>query len=281
MTDRVYKFMSGEQYHLDSLARNQVYFSSFDELNDPYEGLLHYSQQGLTDVLRKIALTHQLRPDHSSLKNARREMERMYKGFGRKQFSQRVDAIHQRTFDDFLELHRTTRNVLSLSKAFSNDIYPSPLNSMMMWGHYANGMKGLCVEFDFVALHKSIAKLNGVDLTSRPVTYSKVDLPVVRASTVLNDFIYDTSNTSTEIQDAFATKHSSWDYENEVRLMGEKHGLNDIDERCIKRVFVAKSNPQLMNQIIDILRQKSHQPQMIEVVTQPQKYGVGFAPVDY
>lgn len=281
MSARVFKFMAGRSYHLDGLKNDQVYFSSFDELNDPYEGLMHYCKRGITHTQRMAALTQKLNQDHQNVREARKEADKLLRKLGKERFNQHIDAISKLEFEDFLEYHKSHRFVLSLSKAYSPDQFPDPLVSMMMWGHYGNGMKGLCVEYNFEALRQSINALNEINLTTRKVVYSKSALPVVRATTLLDDLAMSTHQTSNEILNAFCTKQVSWIYENEVRLISPKHKLNDIDETSVTRVFVAAKDQQLMENVVDILKLKTHKPKLFEVVTQPKTYGVGFKEINY
>lgn len=274
--------MSGEAYHLDSLRNNTVYFSSVEELNDPYEGLMYYCDKGITHSQRMAALTQKLNLDHKNVKRARKEAEAMYKKMGAKKFSQHIDSVCKSEFEDFVVYHREHRFVLSLARAYTqDDNFPAPLNDMMMWGHYGNGMKGMCIEYDFEKLRTSINKLNDVKLTSKAITYSEVNLPVVKATTLLDDMAMRNDGTSFAIQDAFCTKNSSWKYENEVRLISPLHKLNFIDEAAISRVFVSAINKKLMTDVKGILASKSHRPDLYEVATHEREYQFGFRKVEY
>jgi len=278
----VYKFMSGEDYHLDALRDNQVYFSSVEQLNDPYEGLMHYCTKNVTHSQRMAALTQRLKPDHLKIADARKEAESFYKRHGEKLFNARMDRLCREEYKDFLEYHRAHRFVLSLSKPSSpTDSFPSPLNSMMMWAHYGKGMQGLCVEYDFNTLRESINLLNKVEITTQEVEYEPLKLPIVRATTLLDDLAMNTNQTSIEIHNAFCTKHVSWRYENEVRLISSKHEHNNISDKAILRVFVSAKSPDLMSDVIRILKGKEHKPELYEVITQENEYGFGFGKVEY
>ena len=278
----VYKFMSGEEYHLDALRDNQVYFSSVEQLNDPYEGLMHYCTKNVTHSQRMAALTQRLKPDHLKIADARKEAESFYNRLGDKSFNAHMDRLCKEEYQDFLEYHRTHRFVLSLSKASSpTDPFSSPLNSMMMWAHYGKGMEGLCVEYDFNNLCESINLLNKVDITTQEVEYEPLKLPIVRATTLLDDLAMQTNQTSTEIHNAFCTKHVSWRYENEIRLISPKHKHNKISEESILRVFVSAKNQYLIDKITSILKEKEHKPELYEVITQEKEYGFGFGKIEY
>ncbi|MGR5096993.1 DUF2971 domain-containing protein [Vibrio maritimus] len=258
----VFKFSAGKQIHLDALANNKVYFSSINELNDPYEGLMAYSDKGVTQSDAIAALTQVHMKTTGSIGQARKVVLNLQKKLGKAGFNSFVDEFCQNEIDNFVQYHRDHQFVLSLAMAYDNDLFPSPLNSMMMWGHYGNGLRGMCVEYDFTIFKDSITQLNGHNLTSKKVTYQTTELPIVRATTLLNDLTTNTHQTSIEILDAFCTKNRTWDYENEVRLIGEKAGLNDIDCKAIKRVFVAARNTALMADVKTILKAMPHKPEL-------------------
>ncbi|MBU2877603.1 DUF2971 domain-containing protein [Aliiglaciecola lipolytica] len=161
MKGSLYKFMAGESYHLDALAYNQVYFSKFRELNDPYEGLLHFNEEDVTDELRMALLANGLAEQFSlSLSQGRKKAERLVKKQGEGAMRSLVTRWTRAFFDGYLKYHLEERYVLSLSLQAEVNEFPSPLNNMMMWSHYANGMRGLCVEYDYDLLLRSIERLN-------------------------------------------------------------------------------------------------------------------------
>ncbi|HCH5602712.1 TPA: DUF2971 domain-containing protein [Vibrio parahaemolyticus] len=278
----VFKFMAGESYHLDSLKNNDVYFSSIEQLNDPYEGLMHYSKEGVTHSQRMSALTHKLNEDHNDLKKARREAESIFKRMPTAQFVQHIDRLCKEQFDRFLAYHKEKRFILSLSRGFdTDDIFPPPLTNMMMWGHYANGMRGLCVEYDFEKLRSSINSLNNIKVTSKTIDYSETSLPVVRAATMLDDIAMRHHDTSREVLNAFCTKNTAWEYENEVRLISPIHEHNKFDAVAITRVFVSANNEELVRDVKEILSSKSHKPDLYQVVTHDREYKFGFSKLEY
>jgi len=286
--------MDDQDFRLESLEKNTVYFSSVSQLNDPYEGLLYLDMDGISDSLRTVALTKIFSRDHEKgkkaltkterFKKARTEVERFKKSAGVERFRDHVDRNTRGHFNDFLKTHHNSRFILSLARAtvsLDQDEFPYPLSSMMLWGHYANGLKGMCIEYDYDELIRSLKENNEISLKAKTITYNQVNQPVIKGTTVLKDIIEESGKTSEEIQNAFCTKYKSWEYENEVRLISSKHKLNNIDEKCIRRIFVAKSNSDLMKKVIDILRKKTIKPELYEVITQEKIYGVGFRKLDY
>lgn len=280
----VYKLVSGEDYHLDGLRKNTVWFSSVDQLNDPYEGRVYLEQVDVSIANMKSALTQVFYHDNNDLKRSRREVEDSFKKMGKSIFTKHIHENVSRQFHELLKIHHKERHVLSLSKASSSlkeNPFPEPLSLMMMWAHYANGFRGLCIEYDYVKLIESINKINEVKLDAEAVKYVEGNLPIIKSSTVINDLIYRDNKTSEEIIKAYSTKHKAWSYENEVRVISPIRGINKYSEECVNRVFVSELNPVLMDDIKTILREKKHNPELYQVSLHEKKFGFIFTKVDY
>lgn len=279
----VYKFMSGQDYHLSSLAENQVFFSKFDELNDPYEGLLYFSFDGVTDSLRKALLANNFSHSSSiSLKKARVMVERYIKSKGLDEMRKFAQSLTESCFSSFLNYHHQNRFVLSTSFQSEINQFPAPLNNMMMWSHYSNGMRGFCVEYNQKELLRSLQRLNpGIEISTKKVKYSDRELPIVRATTIMQSRINDNGDAGEEMITAFCTKQSNWKYENELRFIGSVQGLVSHDESAIKRVFVGANNQTLTTDLIRILKAKEINIPLYSVQTRPRIYGLGFSPIQY
>lgn len=279
LSTSVFKFMSGEQYHLEALRNEQVFFSNFFDLNDPYEGLLNFSKEGVNDSLRMALLANGLAKQHScSLTQGRRYAERFRKKHGLEAMRNNVDKITEQIFQDYRDKHLMSRFVLSLSRQVEENKFPAPLTNMMMWSHYANGMRGMCVEYDYFDLLNSVrAENTDLEVSSRKVVYSESALPVVKASTLMQSYIKDEGEAGTEMINAFCTKAWAWRYENEVRLLGSNHGLVNFDRSAIKRIFVSYKNPKLLHEVQVIVRDKQMKIPIFVVSSMPDTYGFGFS----
>lgn len=279
-----YKFMSGEEHHLNCLRDDTVWFSSVDDLNDPYEGRVNLVHGGVSISDRLLALTHIYNQENQDIKQSRKEADKFRKKVGDEDFIRHVDANTQDHFEGFLKVHHTERHVLSLSKAtqsLDDNLFPEPLSLMMMWGHYANGFRGMCVEYDYHELCKSINELNGIGVTAREVNYVEDELPIITSKTILTDIVEKNGDTSREILKAYCTKHRAWEYENEVRVISTLHGVNKRSEKSINRVFVSDQNQALLEGVKDILKTKTHKPELISVSLHKAKFGFYFETIEY
>lgn len=276
----IFKFMSGEDYHIEALKSDHVYFSKFIDLNDPYEGLLHFSYRNVTDPIRMTLYANGLAKEGKiSLYEGRKKAERLLRKEGIEKVREIVNEWTELAFEDYKKFHLENRFVLSVAIQKEDDLFPSPLTSMMMWSHYANGMRGLCIEFDYKTLLSSIQELNELEVSTRLVSYSNKSLPRVCAKIVIEDFIKDNGKAGVEMINAFCTKHSGWSYENELRFLGSKHGLVKYDVSAVKRIFVGQKNATLLENVKEIVRGKNLHVPIYTVNIQPKTYGLGFTEI--
>lgn len=93
---------------------------------------------------------------------------------------------------------------------------------LLMWGHYSDGFKGFCLEFNtefepFIKLHK--------------VVYSDL-LPII------NIFDLFSSDTYTFVTDLYCTKSQKWQYEREWRVLHKNAGtLFHYAPECLKGIY--------------------------------------------
>lgn len=277
MDTRLFKFMPAEDDRLKSLENNQVYFSSIDQLNDPFEFAANYSSKGVSDELRIITYAHTIKASRNvTIAKARKLALQEQESMGIKSFRESIDdLIYERCQKDIEQL-RSSHFVLSLSKAHHKDhdkVYPAPLTRMEMWGHYANGLKGICITYDRTKLAKSISQLNNRRIGSKDVKYQE-ELPLVYVKTLHDDLVNLTDNFLNQISDAFCTKFVSWRIENELRLISQMHGLHCHSEESLLEVYVPARDKNLVDRIIDILKKKTYKPKLLLVQLKQSKYGI-------
>ncbi|OEF80044.1 hypothetical protein OA5_12600 [Vibrio cyclitrophicus 1F111] len=202
----LYKFREVNEYSLSSITENTLWFSHVDDFNDPFE--LFYkiisgidlnnmdealevylsfaeksqiSNEGFKNVILKTLATLDEKTKHSIIE----------------QISDKIKLLQ----DDKIHKVKSDNKIFSLS--FAND-HP------LLWGHYANGLKGMCIEYDF---NNQKQPLNigycPVDYLDKPFTINLLNLLKART---------DISIYGNEI---FATKNEVWAYEEEFRLISE------------------------------------------------------------
>ena len=106
----------------------------------------------------------------------------------------------------------------------------------LMWAHYANNHKGICIKYDFeLEGEQNICFDKDETLDILKVNYS--DNPI-------DIFSYSIDKLENLKYEILTNKYSKWQYENEVRLIRQGQGLLKIKRICIKEIiFGCKSTP--------------------------------------
>ena len=201
------------QYQRMILTHNEIYLASASRFNDPFDSSLpfRYKEQQLTPgnmYLKLRAIAEKFEPRPSDV-----EIEQMC--------YQQQNSGHfnpENYWKDFYPCFKAnvykTYGVLSLAK--------KP-NNILMWSHYADSHKGLCVGFDKKLLFESIGGSIG------PVIYSK-KFPKIG--------LFDPAPVS--ILRLLNTKSKIWSYEKEFRFRkyGAANKVFNLPNEAIKEIVL-------------------------------------------
>ena len=188
--NRIFKFRGASNLDLEAFHDDYLWFSSFPELNDPFEGGFKYDSSGV-DVNLRIKFLSRLYKE-SNPQNYNDIVTDVFASLGGNEFSNFVDERAIDACRSFGEEHQKNNFIHSFSIAASDDEFPQPLTSMLLWSHYANGFKGFCIEFDFDKLKESLSLLNDTNIGSTAVHYpGNCEFPTVSLKTFMLDILSD------------------------------------------------------------------------------------------
>jgi hypothetical protein len=178
MLKKLYKYCAVNDYTIENLERNQLYFNYAKNLNDPYEGAFDFEikTQTLTYELLKVFYEHR----YEELIESGESLNIL------------LDHTRFSMMTQFLHEMRLT-------------CFSSSNNSLLMWGHYANRHHGICIEYGtndpiFFAVDK--------------VRYTN-EIPKFKINT-LKDIKHE--NLTQQFINSMSTKEIHWNYEDEFRL---------------------------------------------------------------
>jgi len=183
---KLYKYRSGlEDRDIQALISNKMWFSTCKMFNDPFECTPNTNYFQLIDKLL-------------------RENEEVKQGYIGLSKLEQVTLIKK-----FLEEQKNT-NIMDIEN-FKNGIAVSCLSSrkdsILMWGHYANSHKGICIEYDILELAEKTRK------TYIPVKYSN-EMPHMTGLGEHDVYRY--------ILELIRTKAKDWEYECEWRCVQDE-----------------------------------------------------------
>lgn len=209
--------------NFDTLIKNNSFwFSKPSEYNDPFD--MQFS---------------------GNLKSTLEEYELMEKGI-KQNIQSELRVIRDEYLSELvsqtlalLDVDKTINELLALTlQRFGICCFTESVDNLLMWAHYTDSHKGVCLEFDediLVKIEKSwLVKIKYSD-----------DFPIV--------------SQTKDIEKALLTKSKCWEYENEFRLLSNKQGLVRFPIEALRSViFGAKASESEVNRLIKLVNQSGY-----------------------
>ena len=182
----IFKYRSMiNDYDIEALANGKMWFAELSTLNDPFEA---YSDINIDSFIAAA-----LQSDTS----VRKDMQN--RSYAEKM--KLLNNVRQTVSTDAQGLFYTIRQDLSVS------CFSERKDSMLMWGHYADGHRGVCVAYNTLELSRSNKK------TVIPVNYSDI-IPKLNGITEFEITRF--------FLEVLRTKATDWAYEKEWRCIQDK-----------------------------------------------------------
>lgn len=258
----VHRFYSNFPHDRCALKDDYLWFSHYSHLNDPFEDVYiknalqqpkgSWSKEEAYDLYRKMNKTS-LSPEEIENDLVRFEMEQS--------FDERFKIIMERTyelskslFNNYVDKSKVC--CLTVDEIESN---VSALSNRLMWSHYADGLRGFCVEFNSSELMRSLDMKQDVKFSTHEIQYTDLvpaNFEFMLSSTfeALNrtgDFI----GTDYFIGSLLTYKSSEWKYENEVRLVCDGESKQFYCPSSIRTITVGEKMPaDEFEQLLSVLR---------------------------
>jgi hypothetical protein len=206
----IIRFFGNPSYALETIALKQITFIHNTKLNDPFDPWMKLVLEGNFDQF--CSWVHKNRSHHE---------KRFKKFFTRDRFNSTIDEVNG--------IFSKLRESLYLFSTCEVNKDTHPKDNLYMWAHYANGHRGVALEFDAQALDLHFRKID--KLTESPLMKIHYgDQPP--KITFLELFKFMTTGDSTEFREKVnktsVFKNSVWENEVEWRLV-EKNDETAMD----------------------------------------------------
>lgn len=203
----LYRFMRLNEYSIASVKNATFWLASIDSLNDPYESSLLFRKG---DYFRSILCSNSfIESFHKNYNwqlsdaeiNKVLESTDPYQTFREvcRSHGWVVGATEQEFYKDENE-NDWKKNVATVRQISKICSFTERFDSVLMWSHYAEQHKGICVEYDF--------------LNSKDWDYLE---PVYYSDKLFNLSARNSLNTNQLL--AASTKSKDWEYEKEWRVI--------------------------------------------------------------
>lgn len=182
----IYKYFRDGQRSLDTVKENKLWYSAPIKFNDVFDSDISIDENGVFDSMLKMpGIPKGIRPGSQVWKAVRNQF--------------RKDLPTLRANLDGL---KSTTGIACLTE--TND-------SLLMWSHYANNHRGMCVEYELMAINEQL-KFSPV-----PVVYEdeRVWLRSINQSTL-------DAEIKKVLIESLTSKSPEWSYEREWRIIRDE-----------------------------------------------------------
>ena len=252
----LYKYGKFDEYTEKIFTNNEIYFSSPDEFNDPFDSKPHLTYDGtLKERKRYLCKLYQK-------KYPTRSKEEILTDVEMEIITKRRDRI---VLEEALEKAREL-----LRKELGICCFTEIRDNILMWAHYAKQHTGFCLEFD---VNNDFFRLLTCAIK---VEYDEI-LPV------LNVLKIDTYPKG-ELGGKLLTKACDWEYEQEWRIVDYKKGpgIQDFPEDALSGVILGcRISQENKENVFRWCRKRKHPPTLYEAKEKQKEFGLDIVRIDY
>jgi hypothetical protein len=249
---RLYKYQPPTVQAITNLSDARLWFSNPTHFNDPFDCALDVSIADFTEddarlFLDKIAPTPQIKQQLHSRLN--------------------LEDVRKRAP---LSIRQTLKRVFEVGQGVC--CFSELVDSLLMWGHYADGHRGFCLEF----------ATTGDPLKSTFAVSYCDEFPTLQ----VKDLFPDNPETVQTILKGVLTKSTWWSYEKEWRALHGKAGTAyGYDRRLLTGVYFGAQMPdnqrQLLGSILSHTNTKLYQMNLSKSRFKLEAEPVTFTRIDY
>ena len=227
MPEKIYKYLPINEYTFTNLLNNQIWFSSPLDFNDPF--------------------------DCKMFKLIKSREKKLVKFFKKKNYSDFYINNEVKEYRDNLNKYyqdadEKTKEIIA--KDYPISCFSKTKENILMWSHYSNNHKGLCLTFSSFVLNNSFKYNNGKNKTLLSQLFNvKYKKKYAELDFFNNNKIRDC------IKNMFKYKSTYWKYEEEVRIISDRYGAVEFKKEALTEiVFGCKSDKQVRKDIIKLIK---------------------------
>jgi len=252
----LYKFFNynekNPEYLEDLFLNRNLYHSLPEKLNDPFECKPLFSVKNTPHqqyLLRKSLMDLVKRRGHSN--------------------SQARDIVSKNMLNPDKLKQDLSESILNIYQEIRVCCFTTTNTNLLLWSHYANSHKGLCVEFD-----STHAPINITYKVKYQEHYPTISYPLERDQTIFKPIL---------------VKSPEWSYENEFRSIMHPSAPSQppqtdtcyiLDSKTIKAVYfganILKEN---RNRIIDMINRGPFKPTLWQSEINKNSYSLNFVKI--
>ncbi len=278
--ETLYKYRCwSEECHRRLLTNNEIFFSSPKHFNDPFDSTIPVRYDKLTKNELRAVISRWLIREEPNLK-------KHHKKLGKK-----INSKMKELTDPNISLERMREQREFWNKKVGIFSLAECKDNILMWSHYADCHKGVCVGFDYLKIKKYIK-----DGCEKWMRYEAIAFPkrcnidvVISLFKVEYQKEYPVINPA-EIRDKnnifipITTKSDQWEYEKEYRLIlvDRTDCIKILPKNTINEVILGcRMESSHRDEIKRVLKKKNENIELYEAKMKEESFGLDFERVDY
>ncbi len=246
----IYRYSKLDEYFYQQLISNELWFSRPTQFNDPYDCNICFAYKPPEKERKKKVVHYTFKsPTPKKLESAAKKNINKY-------LKKSVSEINENQY-----LYDLSQNLINNQGLCC---FSSVNDNLLMWSHYANSHKGVCVGYDVELLRQSFP--NSKIASFGWVQYGK-RFPKV-------DFI---KNELQSLNRVVRYKSIDWEYEKEIRIMSTP-GPHSFKPDAIKEVIFGLNTPKLqINTVMALLLKNFRSLSISKVEIMDGEYRIRFS----
>lgn len=232
---QLYKYQPDKTHTLDLLRKQELYFSFSKDFNDPFDCRVNLLTVGSKSQWAAHAKKYSITDEvfNQSMKFLK---------------SINFDADKLRKLHDKMSFNKIILYCLSEIR-----------NNILMWSHYANSHKGICIGFETIIDQNSLCiKHNDTSLNNHPIYKQSLAVDKVAYQENYPEPYAMFSSNFNDLWKFFTTKSDDWEYEKERRIVLAYPEINKriihYDKSALKEVvFGCKTSDDFKEKVTKVI----------------------------
>ena len=259
LPEHVYKYVTWEkEYHKKILLENEIFFPSVRKFNDPFDSTVPFRYDlGSDEQISSLYVEHISR-DHPEL--TENEVKRVARN------ELRINDIRN---PERVQYHINVQREFAATK-FGIFSVSTQKDNILLWSHYSNLHKGICIRFSC----KKFRKFIETDCVKKDLIIHWDYVDYQNEYPTLNPFEFEKIESYTK---SLLIKSKDWKYENELRFI-----LFDLPDKAIiipdgiidQVILGCKITKENKKELIQIAKKKNIELQ--QAVLKQNTFGLDF-----
>ncbi len=238
----IYKFRNDSDFTIDEISNCYIFLPNRKILNDPFDVYEHFIV----------------------IPNENEKLRKTFENYIKWKNPGKTRQIARNESRDIIKKNKNLKDLFTKETNRIIDNYgigsfTTTFSNFMMWSHYSNFHKGLCIEFN---VEFDTAAFKGI----HPVEYFDDFIPFEWAP------FQDDAPSITKL---FYSKSKDWQSEAELRILKENYGPIKINPAAVSKIiFGNKSNQDFISKIVSASKNKYPNLHFFKCVPMKTSFGV-------